>query len=93
MQTSRDLEVRAEALEAASAHVQGAPADFSHVDSSIGTKAVEGTRWMLGATGTAKLLGFACQLGLAWFLTKKDYGVYAIEASFSVLLSVWSQLE
>lgn len=88
VQTSRDLEVRAEALEAASARVEGALADFSHMDSSIGTKAVEGSMWMIGATGTAKLLGFVCQLGLAWFLTKEDYGVYAIAISFSVLLSV-----
>ena len=49
--------------------------------------------WMIEATGTAKLLGFACQLRLAWFLTKEDYGVYAIADSFSVLLSVRSQIE
>jgi len=54
----------------------------------IGNKAIEGSIWVIGATGAAKALGFACQLALAWFLTKKDYGVYAIAISLSVFLSV-----
>jgi O-antigen/teichoic acid export membrane protein len=55
---------------------------------AIRNKALQGSVWMIGATGAAKALGFACQLTLAWFLTKEDYGVYAIAISFSVLLSV-----
>lgn len=43
---------------------------------------------MIGATGAAKALGLACQLALAWFLTQRDYGVYAIAVSLSVFLSV-----
>lgn len=43
---------------------------------------------MIGATGAAKASGFICQLALAWFLTKEDYGVYAIAISLSVFLSV-----
>jgi asparagine synthase (glutamine-hydrolysing) len=54
----------------------------------IGVKTLQGSVWMIGATGTAKALGLACQLALAWFLTQKDYGIYAIAISLSVFLSV-----
>jgi O-antigen/teichoic acid export membrane protein len=57
-------------------------------DAAIGSRALKGSLWMIGATGTAKGFGFACQLALAWFLTNNDYGVYAIAISLSVLLSV-----
>ena len=60
----------------------------SAADASIGDKALKGSVWMIAATGAAKLLGFACQLALAWFLTKKDYGIYAIAISLSIFLSV-----
>ncbi|MGA2780221.1 MAG: oligosaccharide flippase family protein, partial [Steroidobacteraceae bacterium] len=43
---------------------------------------------MIGATGAAKALGFVCQFALAWFLTKKEYGIYAIAISLSVFLSI-----
>ncbi len=44
--------------------------------------------WMIAATGGAKALGFASQFALASFLTKKEFGIYAIAVSLSVLLSV-----
>jgi O-antigen/teichoic acid export membrane protein len=55
---------------------------------SIGDKALRGSVWMVAATGTAKAVGFACQLMTAWFLTKQEFGVYAIAVSLSVLMSV-----
>jgi O-antigen/teichoic acid export membrane protein len=61
---------------------------YSGTRPAIGSKALEGSVWMIGATGAAKASGFACQLALAWFLTKEDYGVYAIAISLSVFLSV-----
>jgi O-antigen/teichoic acid export membrane protein len=60
----------------------------SDSDSRIGHKALEGSVWMIGATGAAKALGFVCQFALAWFLTKKEYGIYAIAISLSVFLSI-----
>jgi lipopolysaccharide exporter len=57
-------------------------------DPSLGIKALEGSMWMIGATGAAKGVGLMCQIALAWFLTKKDYGVYAIAISLSVFLSI-----
>jgi O-antigen/teichoic acid export membrane protein len=60
----------------------------SGVNVAIGNRALKGSVWMIGATGAAKAFGFACQLALAWFLTKEDYGVYAIAISLSVFLSV-----
>jgi O-antigen/teichoic acid export membrane protein len=57
-------------------------------DEAIGNKALRGSAWMIGATGAAKASGFICQLALAWFLTKEDYGVYAIAISLAVFLSV-----
>lgn len=57
-------------------------------NSEIGHKALRGSIWLIAATGAAKALGIACQLVLAWFLTKRDFGVYAIAVSLSVLLSV-----
>jgi O-antigen/teichoic acid export membrane protein len=57
-------------------------------DAGIGHRALSGSVWMIGATGAAKALGFACQLALAWFLTKKEYGIYAIAISLSVFLSI-----
>jgi O-antigen/teichoic acid export membrane protein len=43
---------------------------------------------MLCASGVSRFLGFVCQLALAWFLTKRDFGVYAIAISLSVILTV-----
>ncbi len=63
------------------------PSGEPAAEASVGDKALSGSVWLIGATGTAKALGFACQLALAWFLTKRDYGVYAIAISLSVFLS------
>jgi PST family polysaccharide transporter len=57
-------------------------------DSAIGDRAVRGSVWILAATGTTKAVGFACQLITAWFVTKREFGVYAIAVSLSVLMSV-----
>jgi len=54
----------------------------------IGHRALEGSIWMIAATGGAKALGFACQLALAWFLTKEEFGVFAIAVSLSVILGI-----
>lgn len=64
----------------------GTPEVHTH---SIGTQAVRGTIWMVGASGAAKTMGFACQLALAWFLSRRDFGVYAIAISLAVLLSIF----
>lgn len=55
---------------------------------SIGDRALEGSVWMIGATGLAKVLGFASQLALAWFLSQREFGVYAIAVSLSVMMSI-----
>ena len=55
---------------------------------SAGARAVRGSAWMICASGVSKFLGFACQLALAWFLTKHDFGVYAIAISLSVVLTI-----
>jgi O-antigen/teichoic acid export membrane protein len=55
----------------------------------MGDQALRGSLWLIGATGAAKALGLVCQLALAWFLTKRDYGVYAIAISLSVFLSAF----
>jgi O-antigen/teichoic acid export membrane protein len=44
--------------------------------------------WMLMASAVAKSLGLASQLALAWLLTRKEFGIYAIAVSLAVLLSV-----
>jgi asparagine synthase (glutamine-hydrolysing) len=66
----------------------GSPAPLSIDESAIGDKALEGSAWMIGASGAAKVVGFACQLALAWFLSKTEFGVYAIAVSLSVILSI-----
>jgi len=63
------------------------PAPQYDEDLPIGVKTLKGSVWTIGATGAAKSLGLVCQLALAWFLTKRDYGVYAIAISLSVFLS------
>jgi O-antigen/teichoic acid export membrane protein len=55
---------------------------------SAGARAVHGSVWMICASGVSKFLGFACQLALAWFLTKRDFGVYAIAISLAVILTI-----
>jgi len=55
---------------------------------SAGQRAVHSSVWMIGASGASKFLGFACQLALAWFLTKRDFGVYAIAISLAVILTI-----
>lgn len=57
-------------------------------ESPLTHRVLAGSMWLIGATGVAKALGFGCQLALAWFLTKEEFGVYAIAVSLSVLLSV-----
>jgi asparagine synthase (glutamine-hydrolysing) len=57
-------------------------------DAEIGKEALAGSMWMIAATGGAKVLGFACQLALAWFLTREEFGVFAIAVSVSVILSI-----
>jgi len=56
-------------------------------DAELGKKALAGSIWMIAATGGAKVLGFGCQLALAWFLTREEFGVFAIAVSVSVILS------
>ncbi len=85
MLPANKLEAGAEAAAALATLVRNAQADG---DAPIANKAIEGSVWVIGATGAAKTLGFACQLALAWFLTKRDYGVYAIAISLSVFLSI-----
>src|SRR5262249_46164331 len=51
-------------------------------------QALKGSMWMIGASAAAKLVGFACQLAVAWFLTRQEYGIYAIAVSLSVVMSV-----
>jgi O-antigen/teichoic acid export membrane protein len=75
------------ALTERAAPAANAPSGEPAAEASVGDKALSGSVWLIGATGTAKALGFACQLALAWFLTKRDYGVYAIAISLSVFLS------
>jgi len=55
---------------------------------SAGEHAVRGSVWMISASGVSKFLGFACQLALAWFLSKRDFGVYAIAISLGVILTI-----
>lgn len=43
---------------------------------------------MLIASAAGKGLGLASQLALAWLLTRKEFGIYAIAISLAVLLSV-----
>lgn len=54
---------------------------------SLGDRAASGSLFLIGATGAAKAVGFACQLALAWLLTRQDYGTYAIAISLAVFLS------
>jgi O-antigen/teichoic acid export membrane protein len=63
-------------------------APSADAETGIGAKAIQGSVWMLAAAGGAKALGLGCQVALAWFLTKQEFGVYAIAMSLSVLLSV-----
>jgi O-antigen/teichoic acid export membrane protein len=44
--------------------------------------------WMVVASGVAKGLGLASQIVLAWLLSRKEFGIYAIAISLSVLFSV-----
>lgn len=88
MQPAENLEVHAGGAVSIAAPTEGAQERQPDADSTIGNKAIEGSMWLIGATGAAKALGFVCQLSLAWFLTKEDYGVYAIAISLSVFLSV-----
>jgi O-antigen/teichoic acid export membrane protein len=55
---------------------------------AVGDQALKGSAWMIGASGAAKLVGFACQIAVAWFLSKREFGVYAIAVSLSVVMSV-----
>ncbi len=55
---------------------------------SIGDKARNGSVWIIASTSLAKAFGFACQLALAYYLTKQEFGVYAIAVSLAVLLSI-----
>jgi asparagine synthase (glutamine-hydrolysing) len=64
------------------------PSQLSDPDFSIGEKARDSSVWIIASTGVAKALGFACQLTLAWFLTKTEFGIFAIAVSLSVLLSI-----
>lgn len=64
----------------------GIPADAQ--GRSAGEHAAHGSVWMVCASGVSKFLGFACQLALAWFLTKRDFGVYAIAISLCVVLTI-----
>jgi O-antigen/teichoic acid export membrane protein len=88
MLPANNLDVTAETPAAVAASMSSAQTQQPDEGAPIGNKAIEGSVWVIGATGAAKALGFACQLALAWFLTKKDYGVYAIAISLSVFLSV-----
>jgi PST family polysaccharide transporter len=54
----------------------------------IGDKARAGSVWIIGASAAAKLLGFLCQFALAWFISKKEFGIFAIAISLSVVLSI-----
>ena len=83
MQPANNLDVTADT--AVDAAVPDTLAQNQERDAAmaIRNKALQGSVWMIGATGAAKALGFACQLTLTWFLTKEDYGVYAIAISFS----------
>ncbi len=55
---------------------------------AIGERARTGLSWSIGAAGAAKVLGFLCQFALAWFISKREFGIYAIAISLSVVLSV-----
>jgi len=87
MHSSRTLEVQAEVSQALVGPGEELPRTTSGTEQAIGRHAIKGSVWMIGATGAAKALGFVCQLALAWFLTKRDYGIYAIAISLSVMLS------
>jgi O-antigen/teichoic acid export membrane protein len=88
MLPANHLAVSADTPAAVAVPTSSAQTQQPHENAAIGNKAIEGSVWVIGATGAAKALGFACQLALAWFLTKEDYGVYAIAISLSVFLSV-----
>jgi PST family polysaccharide transporter len=81
------LEVQAEISQALVVPGEDRLPTPSSAEHAIGIKAIRGSVWIIGATGAAKALGFLCQLALAWFLTKRDYGIYAIAISLSVMLS------
>jgi asparagine synthase (glutamine-hydrolysing) len=82
------LEILGEAAASIAGPMGGAISQPPDADFAIGQRAVSGSVWLIGASGVAKVLGFLCQLALAWFLTKEDYGVYAIAISLSVFLSI-----
>jgi PST family polysaccharide transporter len=60
----------------------------TETNGQIGHQALEGSIWMIAATGGAKAMGFACQLALAAFLSRQDFGVFAIAVSLSAILGI-----
>jgi PST family polysaccharide transporter len=68
--------------------------ELARVDSAaqaaeaVGERARQGSIWMVGATGAAKGIGLLSQLALAWLMSRREFGVYAIAISLTVLLSV-----
>jgi O-antigen/teichoic acid export membrane protein len=66
------------------------PADTSEFAlEQVAALARHGSVWMITATGVAKAFGVIAQLVLASLLPRKDFGVFAIAVSLSVLLSVF----
>jgi PST family polysaccharide transporter len=59
-----------------------------HDVNDLGDRARSGSAWIIIATGAAKSVGFITQFALAWFLSRREFGVFAIAVSLSVMLSV-----
>ena len=51
--------------------------------------AAGGTAWLLGSGATSMLLSLTAQIALGWFLSKDDFGLYALAMAIATCLQVF----
>jgi PST family polysaccharide transporter len=54
---------------------------------SLGQRAARGMGWMIVNAGLTRGLSFFAQIALGWFLSKDDFGIYAIATAMAAIAS------